>query len=173
MFISPLTRAKQTLAPLRVRKNPPVVTLDELREIDLGSWEGRDKAELKEEDPTNYAAWKEAPLEFFIDGERPLVNLWARAEVAWEKMRSGEAEVSADATTLIVAHNGIGQALLCTSLGLDVTNFRRYEMPNCGAYELYTDGYDTDGFIPRKSSGKPDDATRWRWLIGGKSKKLT
>ena len=151
-FVSSLTRAQQTLDGVAAASKlplPQATVLSELREIDLGSWEGRDKAELTKAFPDAYYAWKYDSLGFEVDGNYPVVDLWARARVAWAAMRSSDGSV--DGMTLVVTHNACGQALLCTALGLDATNFRRFEFPNCGAAE-----------VELNSAG---EAARWRWRL--------
>ena len=106
VYASPLTRAQQTYQEVGQAYGgslPDAVSLRELREVDLGPWEGRPKTELKAEMPEEYHAWSALPLEFALDGERPIVNLWERARVAWELMRHDEG--SDDGVTLVVAHN--------------------------------------------------------------------
>ena len=72
-FLSPLARAQQTHEILLLDRPdlPTPTTLDGLREIDLGSWEGRAKAELRAEQPDVYAAWQCDPLAMVVDGRRP------------------------------------------------------------------------------------------------------
>ena len=166
VFVSPLTRAQQTLEMVDAAYSqfffsslPKATVISELREIDLGSWEGRDKQALKAAEPDAYAAWQKEPLAFEIDGGvKPIVNLWARSSVAWEQMRAActSDERDADAVTLVVTHNALGQALLCTALGLDETFFRTHEFANCAALEV-----EWKNDAPRASG--------WRWRIGPKA----
>ena len=172
VFVSSLTRARQTLDTIEKAFStalPQATVLADLREIDLGSWESRDKADLTKEHPDMYAAWKRDPLKFYVDEERPVVNLWARAADAWAIMREQPKEQpdrgtatggeSIGPVTLVVTHNACGQALLCTSLGLDETHFRQFEFGNCAALEI----------------DWPHDAKRaraYRWRIGPKMASL-
>jgi hypothetical protein len=60
IYVSPLTRARETLDVLRdlnVHLSEEVV-LDNLRVIDLYAWQGRDKEYLKSTYPHSYNAWK-------------------------------------------------------------------------------------------------------------------
>ena len=150
-YLSPLTRARQTFALLlESRELPAATTLDDLREIDLHSWQGRDKTQLKLEQPAAWRAWQADPLALVVDGHKPIVDLWARARTSvWPAVRS---DAAADGATLLVCHGSLGQALLCTSLGLDETAWRRHEFPNCGLAEVE---WPCDA--PR--------ATRWRWRL--------
>lgn len=105
------------------------------------------------EQPGTYAAWKDLPLAFEIDdGFKPIVSLWNRARVAWGAMRT-DGVPEAGGLTLVVCHNGIGQALLCTALGLDETHFRRFDFPNCGAAEM---SFDEEGAT---------EPVQWRWRL--------
>jgi len=88
-FLSPLARAQQTHEILLLDRPdlPTPTTLDGLREIDLSSWEGRAKAELRAEQPDVYAAWQCDPLAMVVDGRKPIVELWERARsAAWLAM---------------------------------------------------------------------------------------
>ena len=164
VFVSPNTRAQQTLTELRraLPDLPDVTVVDELREIDLGSWEGRNKSELKAEQPQVYDAWQRDPLGFALDdgAMRPVIDLWERAAVAWGTLH-GDAEATrprddgAAPVTLIVSHNACGQALLCTALGLDASHFRRFEFANCAAVE-----------VEFGAGGDEDAPPRWRWRVG-------
>lgn len=164
VFVSPLSRARQTLDGLTASSGvalPPATVLSDLREIDLGAWENWDKLDIKASDPVAYDAWQSDPLAFMVEGGgvmadratfKPVVELWARARIAWAAIKqdakgsSGSSEL-----TLVVCHNGCGQALLATALGLDETTFRKFPFPNCGAAELEWDG----------AAG----SARWRWRL--------
>ena len=160
VFVSSLTRAQQTLETIEDAyffPLPQATVVAELREIDLGSWESRDKADLAKEYPDVYEAWKRDPLNFYVDDQRPVVNLWARAADVWAAMREQEQQdtvgTAGDAVTLVVTHNACGQALLCASLGLDETHFRLFEFANCAALEI---DWPCGAMLAR----------RWRWRIG-------
>ena len=150
-LLSPLMRAKQTHELLlESRELPAPTVLDDLREIDLHSWEGRTKAELKSEQPDAYWAWQRDPLAMVVDGHRPIVDLWARARTSvWPKVREAADDAGA---TLLVCHGSLGQALLCTALGLDETAWRRHEFPNCGMVEI-------------EWPASERLATQWQWRL--------
>ena len=168
-FCSPLTRARQTLDAVEeslLSPLPAAMVIDELREIDLGSWESQDKKKLQVTAPDAYENWKSDPLAFAVDGAHPVVDLWGRAAVAWKALRNealiaGDAEGNDDSgAALVVTHNACGQALLCTALGLDATHFRRHEFENCAALEL-------------EWPAAAPTATRWRWRLGPKAEGVT
>ena len=137
-YVSPLRRAKQTLELLRLScALPAPTTLAALREIDLHSWEGRRKSELQRESPAAYAAWRSDPLAMEVDGHRPIVDLWSRARCdVWPAVRSGGGGGGPSDAALLVCHGSLGQALLCTALGLGEAAWRTHELPNCGLVEI-------------------------------------
>mmetsp|Transcript_25233 Transcript_25233/g.54536 ORF Transcript_25233/g.54536 Transcript_25233/m.54536 type:complete len:270 (-) Transcript_25233:82-891(-) len=161
VVVSPLNRANHTLSLVRQSVSlPSEEVMHDLREIDLWGWEGKSKKELQTADAVNYAAWKRNPLDMRIDGHRPIRELWHRAHKIWYALRQAEPEVSdgssqpekSCAITLIVCHNGIGQAMLGAAIGEDERFFRRHEFPNCGAVEL-------------EWSLEESNACRWRWCL--------
>ena len=137
-YVSPLRRAKQTFELLRLScALPAPTTLAALREIDLHSWEGRLKSELQRESPAAYAAWRSDPLAMEVDGHRPIVELWSRARRdVWPAVRSGGGGGGPSDAALLVCHGSLGQALLCTALGLGEAAWRTHELPNCGLVEI-------------------------------------
>lgn len=155
VYVSPLARAQETWK-LLAHDNAldlEVDVLPQLREIDLYSWEGRQKEDISASSPDAYMAWKVDPLGLEIDGHRPVVELWERARGAWAELLDGGASNGLlEGTTLVVCHNQVGKALLCTALGLDETHLRAFEFPNCGALELE---WPADATC----------ATRWRWRL--------
>merc|ERR1711920_251732 len=73
----------------------------------------------------DYPIWKNQPSKFEVDGNFPVRELWHRASLTWNRV------LKEDATnTLVVAHNAINQALICNSVGLDPTYFRRLVQSN-------------------------------------------
>lgn len=55
-------------------------------------------------------------------------ELWYRASLAWRSIL--ESASPAGGTALVVAHNAINQALLCTAVGLPPSSFRRFHQNN-------------------------------------------
>eukprot|EP00967_Tisochrysis_lutea_P123447 scaffold205446_cov45-Tisochrysis_lutea.AAC.3 len=62
----------------------------------------------------------------------PVHDLWERAHRIWSVIRADPATAAdVDGVTLIVAHNAINQALLCTALGAGIADgFRSVVWPN-------------------------------------------
>lgn len=61
IYSSPTLRAFNTADIIRGVSNIEIVCADELREMNLGEWEGRYTAEIKEKDPERYNAFYNEP----------------------------------------------------------------------------------------------------------------
>jgi len=176
IYCSPLTRAKQTLAELRIvddrqPKEAAKLHADEqiltnLREIDFYDWEGKDKMELQNAFPESYKEWKDGNprgLRVFDSGNSdeeptihyPLLELWERADLVWGEIFSLERQrAEENRAALIVAHGSLGQALLGSAMGWGPNHFREHEFRNCGMIELNFSDYKV----------RAAHADRWRWV---------
>jgi probable phosphoglycerate mutase len=126
-FRSPLKRASQTAEVIWGTRDPPLVDMWLLREIDLYSFQGLLKQAGKSKFGSNYVAWKADPANFEIDGHFPVRELWERGAKCWEEVLRADGE-----DILVVAHNAVIQAMIANALGLPPEYFRRLEQSNCG-----------------------------------------
>jgi broad specificity phosphatase PhoE len=141
VFVSPLARARQTADKIleRVTKKRPEIILPSLREIDLYSFQGMDKFSKRAETSAEYAQWKANPSAFEIDGHAPVRELWYRASLAWQCILSNCVKDTTEETEdkiLVVAHNAVNQALLCTAIGLPPELFRRITQSNAAYSQI-------------------------------------
>lgn len=165
IFVSPLTRARDTLSLVRKSAPPEMLPADEkqihvvpnLREIDFYSWTYKSKDELEKNFPIEYAAWKRGdPDGLIVDGHKPLHEVWDRAADAWKEIREqcskkDDGNGDTDDAKLLVCHGTLGQALLGSAFGNDATTFRKNVFSNCAMAEvLWNDDEDL--------------ATSWRWI---------
>lgn len=166
--------------------------LKDLREVDLHEWEGLYKKQIKEQWPEIYEQWRGSrPADFCLLGRYPIRDLWSRARSVWARVFSHD--TAGDGTrglgrlpsritghhahthagtgkgcTLLIAHNGINQALLATAFGLTEDAFRSFEFPNCGVVELiWKPGEKTAAMwrwiYPTPSTWKTEEQTRIEW----------
>jgi phosphoserine phosphatase len=134
-FSSPLQRARATAKAIVEFHGQEPKFLDPLCEINLTSWEGLAHQAVRDQQPEAHAQWHHHPESFELDGRLPVVALWQQAQQAWDAIFAHAQELPERVgrkTLLIVAHNAINQALLCTALGLPPDAFRRFQQDNAG-----------------------------------------
>ncbi|KAG0565020.1 hypothetical protein KC19_8G156800 [Ceratodon purpureus] len=141
-FYSPLARTKRTAEIIWDAREKPMVSLFDLREIDLYSFQGLYKQEGKDRYGENYRMWQKDAANFEIDGHYPVRELWARAQSCWQSILNSDG-----ISILVVAHNAVNQALVATATGLGPEYFRQLLQSNCGVSVL--------DFTPRMSGDLP------------------
>jgi broad specificity phosphatase PhoE len=109
VFSSPLRRALETAAPIAAAARLPVVTVEEFREINVGSYEGMPPTEeLWAQHDALLAAWREGAGDLaFPEGEN-----WHALSA---RVSRGLEQVVASApggTAVVVAHGGIIEAII-------------------------------------------------------------
>lgn len=121
LWCSPLSRARETAAPVAVATGLRSRCDERLREVGFGQGEGLTGAEMAERFPAERAAFQTDPVGCPLPGgEDP------RAAV--ERARRCLAEITAEFPTgrvLVVAHSTLIRLLLCDLLGLDLSAYRR------------------------------------------------
>ena len=133
VWVSPMRRARQTLDCIEAACGtlPDAVVRDDLREIELHTWEGKLKTEVME---TGWARWKADPASFIMDdGARPLPDLWERAVGNWVALRR-----EAPPCSLVVSHGALGRCMVAAALGGTMDTFRdpRFQFDNCELVEV-------------------------------------
>jgi len=120
---SPLLRARQT-AELALGERAGLLTLDPgLMEIHHGRWEGQLAGTIRAEYPDLQRAWRETPEQVTLPGGESLAAVAARA---WPALAAACRGLGAEATVLLVAHDGVCRVLLCQVLGLPLARVWRF-----------------------------------------------
>jgi alpha-ribazole phosphatase len=130
IYCSDLSRARQTAEIIAAPHAIVPTTLAELRELNMGEWEGKLFSEIKSnypkefrergEDIANYASPKG---ESFLDCSQRVIPIFERFSQSDEN------------TILIVGHAGMNRVILCHILGLPLDNVFRLEQ-NYGCVNL-------------------------------------
>ncbi len=120
IYTSPMTRARDTAAPLcRALGIEPVID-DALREISHGEWEGLTNAEAEARDPAAYAYWKADVAGRGAPGGEAAFAVAARAVAAVDRIKTRHP----DGNVLVVSHKATIRIITCALLGLDVRLYR-------------------------------------------------
>jgi len=122
IFCSDLQRCRKTADTIAQDHRTPVTPLAELREIDLGRWEGMRFDQVKQLWPDaflqrgrNIAGFRPPDGERFNDLQRRVVQIF--------EQQIGKC----DGNLLFVSHAGVNRVLLCHILGMPTANLFRID----------------------------------------------
>jgi broad specificity phosphatase PhoE len=119
IYSSDLSRARDTAAAVGRRHDLDPIEIRELREVNVGSWEGLTREEAESRFPEGFRRWLNGGTGW-DDGES-YAEMSTRVLAAVRAL----AERHADGRILIVAHGGPIRAVHAAALGLDVEAYRR------------------------------------------------
>jgi broad specificity phosphatase PhoE len=121
VYSSDLQRARDTAETVARAKGLTVETTPDLREVDVGSWEGLTRAEAEARFPERYGLWLQG-REGWEDGE----TYEAMSERVVRAIRR-LAKAHGSERVLVVAHGGSIRAVHAAALGIDVHTYRRIQ----------------------------------------------
>jgi broad specificity phosphatase PhoE len=119
IYSSPLERALETARIVADRTGLDVMTRDDLREVDTGSWSGLSRAEVKERFPEGFQRWISGGAGW-EDGES-YDEMAARVLAALREIAAEHPQ----GRVLIVSHGGPIRAIQAAANGLDIHEYRR------------------------------------------------
>lgn len=126
---SPLGRCVQTALPLAMQIGVPIETEPLLTEIAHGTWEGRYRSEIAENDPERFRLWREHPERARFEGGESLEDVLER----WQRfVASFEPRVH----TLIVTHDIVLRVAILERTGRPLSALRTIRARN-GAYARF------------------------------------
>jgi alpha-ribazole phosphatase len=123
-YCSPLLRARQTLAYLHERGchiNQPVYD-ERLREIDFGSWELRNFADIAAADSARVAAWQEQYMDFAFPNGESVQAFISRVKAILDTLSTSSGSIG------IVTHGGVIRTIICLALGLPPSNYLLFDV---------------------------------------------
>ena len=119
IYVSPLTRARQTSEPIAKKTGIPPLVEPGLHEIRYGTWDGQKEVDIRKNDPDNYALWASDPA---VNGPPGGENGYAIAARALPiVLRVGQTHAG---NVLLVSHKATIRVIVCALLGLHVGRFR-------------------------------------------------
>jgi broad specificity phosphatase PhoE len=128
VYTSPLARALDTARAIAAPHNLSVVTVDDLHEIELGTWEGLTEAEITARFGDVVARRRQDPEGVVPDGGESLFDVQARATRALREILLRHR----DATIAVVAHGAVNKMVLLSALDAPVSAYWRIRQNNAG-----------------------------------------
>ena len=120
VYASPMKRTVATAELIAAPQSLAVETVEELREIAHGRWEGKTRKEVEAEFPEEYARYETDPYSFAPLGGESGLQVTARALPALLRL----VDQNAGKYFLIVSHKATIRLLLSSLLGFDPRKYR-------------------------------------------------
>ncbi|GAB4116590.1 MAG: histidine phosphatase family protein [Roseiflexaceae bacterium] len=133
IYSSDLSRAAETAQIIGSHLQLSPLLLPELREIDVGHWEGLTPEELHQRYPDHMREYERDPANTVRLGGESYAQMQARALTALTMIHESH---PGNPTIVCVSHGGTIRALICHILGLDLVHFGRMWADNASLSEL-------------------------------------
>ena len=136
LYASDLVRAFETAQIIGKRLNLEVIPSQNLREANLGCFQGKTWAEIQYLYPDQFKARQLDPLHTAPEGGESTWQLYQRAAGEVERIiaRHPESRIA------LVTHGGVCLTLICHALGLDLAKRRAFGVGNGSIHRLEYDG---------------------------------
>jgi alpha-ribazole phosphatase len=132
IYASDLKRAGETARIIAARHSCAVTTDPRLRELGFGRWEGATYDEIQQRDPAALTRWETNVQDVSPPGGETLNQLAQRVRSILADLR----RMHAEETTLLVAHGGSLQVLLCLALGLPIGMYWQFHIASASLSEV-------------------------------------
>jgi broad specificity phosphatase PhoE len=133
VYSSPLQRARHTAELAAAALQAPLRSVDDLRELSLGEWEGCTVEEVQARPGNPYACWVRDPVGSLPPGSEPLADVQGRVVRALADIERAHPNGE---DVLVVCHGGVIGAYLAHCLGLPLSSLWRLTLSNCSITEL-------------------------------------
>lgn len=126
LYTSPLTRARETAGFLEKALCIEAIPEAGFLEIDLGPWEGRDRAEVAAEDPARWDLWLKDPTQVQVAGMESIDALRERVGETIDRLLLRHA----GGRIVVVSHFACVVTALLHALVLPSNAYRRFPVDN-------------------------------------------
>ncbi len=138
IYSSDLSRAYETVKPVAEALGLEISECKDLREADVGIWQGKLIEDIKKEYPDSFAFYRDNPGLFRFEGGEGYADLMHRIVPAFEKI----AAENEGKTVLVGTHGGVVRALRVAWNGLPIERIKEIpHVPNSSiTVAEYADG---------------------------------
>lgn len=127
IYCSPMNRAQQTVAPLQTSKGIPVITMNDLREMDFGDWTGHRWEEIQEKFGVSAFTWIEQIEAGLVPNAETGEMLRGRIKPCIETILASHS----GQTVAVVCHGGVIRVILSLLLKLPLPAMASFEVDYC------------------------------------------
>jgi broad specificity phosphatase PhoE len=114
IYASPLTRARESAAPIAAAQGIEVTLESDFREMCFGDWEGLTRDEVERRFPDDYKLWRTEPERFSRPGSETLAAVAERVGRAVAELRATHLGES----VILVSHSIVIRLIVLQALGL-------------------------------------------------------
>jgi probable phosphoglycerate mutase len=136
---SPMARSREFARELANRHGLPLAVDPAFREIAMGGWEGRRSAEIAEQEPEAFSAFRRDPVANRPPGGERLEALQARIGRAYDR----QVAAYPGRHLLIVCHAGVSRAIVGHVLNADPEHWYRIRIDYAGLTRVRHDRFGT------------------------------
>lgn len=137
IYSSDLSRVIDTIAPTARLFNLEIIKTKELREIDVGSWQGKSLTQIEKEDPETFLPYQACDTSVKLGGAESFDDIAERAMAFLKQL----AKDNPDKTILIGSHGGVIRTLCSKWTGTSFYDMRvKYPITNASITEVVFDG---------------------------------
>ncbi|MDD5095343.1 MAG: histidine phosphatase family protein [Dehalococcoidia bacterium] len=119
IYSSPLRRALMTARPIADRIGLAIQPLDQLTDIDCGTWQGLSTDQARAQDGDLYRRWLESPHQIRFPHGESFPEVRERVTGVAKRLL----DEHSDQTVIMVSHVVVCRILVCIVLGLDDSHF--------------------------------------------------
>lgn len=132
IYSSSSIRTRQTTKNIMGSRDEPVTFRDDLREVNLGVWQGQLWADIEKAHPEMVEAhWKALPS-FNVEGAENFREVQIRGVSAIESIISTHKNAEPHDNILVVSHGAIMKSILCHYAQIPLTDMHTLpSLPNC------------------------------------------
>jgi alpha-ribazole phosphatase len=121
IYTSPKRRCTQAASILALGRACSIESIEDLRELDFGEFEGRTYDEIAAQYPDVYRQWMESPTRTRFPGGECFGDMCVRVLEGARRLRARHEGDS----IAIVAHGGVNRIILADALGMDFAHIFR------------------------------------------------
>ena len=135
VYTSPLGRCRDTGTAIAKAQGLSIEPMQELIDINYGSWQGRTQEEVKASEPERFKAWMQQPQLTVIAGADSLQDVQARLVRALNHMR----EAHPGETVIAVGHDSTNRVFLTLGLDMPLSRYWHLQQDPCAINVLRFD----------------------------------
>lgn len=131
LWTSPLSRARETAEIVGARVGLEPAVDDRLKEIDVGDWERRAKADVERDEPEAWARFRAGGAGWRFPGGESLREQQQRVVAALD-----DVERRGALPALVVCHRGVIRCALAHARGRGLETYHEWRVPNAELIRL-------------------------------------